>query len=83
MFSACGLPGAIEYLTLTLVKHNKINSLTQKRFNSYLYNYFRYPTTIYSITIIYIAYLHDLTPVIYPIIIYYIMFLNFYKWIFL
>ncbi len=77
MFSACGLPGAIEYLTLTLVKHNKINSLTQKRFNSYLYNYFRYPTTIYSITIIYIAYLHDLTPVIYPIIVYYIMFLIF------
>ena len=76
-FSGCGLPGAIEYLTLTLVKNNKLNSLKQKRFNSHLYNYFRYPTTIYSITVIYISYLQDLTQVIHPIIIYYIMLLVF------
>jgi hypothetical protein len=56
-FTLCGLPGAIEYGTLSLVKHNKIKSITQKRIVSYIYNYFRYPITIYSSTLTYIAYI--------------------------
>jgi hypothetical protein len=76
-FAVCGLPGAIEYFTLTLVKHNKMKSLTQKQFNSYLYNYFRYPITIYGITIIYIAHTQNLTSETPSIVIYYIIFLVF------
>ena len=62
-FPICGLPGTIEYFTLSLVKHNKLSSLLQKRLNSYLYNYIRYPLSIYAIVIIYITYLTN--PLIY------------------
>ena len=58
--STCGLPGAIEYFTLSLVKHNKLHSLKQKRIISYIYNYIRYPITIYCPTLTYIAYRHGL-----------------------
>tara|TARA_Y100000591_G_C21845193_1_gene708287 strand:- start:2486 stop:3136 length:651 start_codon:yes stop_codon:yes gene_type:complete len=47
-FSGCGLPGVIEYFTLSLVKNNKLYSLTQKNIMSNIYNYFRYPFSIYA-----------------------------------
>ena len=54
-FVGCGLPGLIEYTTLSLVKNNKMSSLTQKSLISNIYNYFRYPLTIFSASAIYIA----------------------------
>ncbi len=53
-FTGCGLPGFIEYSLLTLVKHEKIKSLTQKKIMSKIYNYFRYPFGIFTISYIYI-----------------------------
>jgi len=54
-FVGCGLPGLIEYTTLSLVKNEKMSSLTQKSLISNIYNYFRYPFTIFSASAIYIA----------------------------
>lgn len=54
--STCGLPGCIEYFTLTLVKHNKMSNIKQKQMMGYIYNYIRYPITIYCPTLTYIAY---------------------------
>ena len=53
-FTGCGLPGFIEYSLLTLVKNNKIKSLTQKKIMSKVYNYFRYPFGIFALSYIYI-----------------------------
>ena len=36
-FSGCGLTGVIEYATLALVKHKRLDYLTQKKINSYIY----------------------------------------------
>jgi len=52
-FTGCGLPGVIEYFTLSLVKHQKIRSLTQKTIMVYVYNYFRYPVSIFAASLIY------------------------------
>jgi hypothetical protein len=59
-FTCCGLPGAIEYFTLALVKHKKIESLTQKKICTYIYNYGRYPFIIYSASLTYIAYKQEI-----------------------
>ena len=76
-FAGCGLPGAIEYFMLALVKHKKLGSLTQKRMNSLMYNYFRYPATVYSVTVIHVAYTQGLTPVAPIAMVYYIIFIVF------
>lgn len=55
-FAGCGITGFLEYSSLVLVKHNLIDSLKQKKFNSYLYNYIRYPLSLYSIVAMYMAY---------------------------
>jgi len=55
-FSCCGLPGVIEYFTLSLVKHNNMCYIKQKNIISHVYNYIRYPITIYCPTLTYIAY---------------------------
>lgn len=55
-FAGCGITGFLEYSSLVLVKHNLIDSLKQKKFNSYLYNYVRYPLSLYSIVAMYMAY---------------------------
>ena len=55
-FAGCGITGFVEYSSLVLVKHNLIDSLKQKKFNSYLYNYVRYPLSLYSIVAMYMAY---------------------------
>ena len=54
-FVGCGLPGLIEYTTLSLVKNEKMSSINQKILISNIYNYFRYPFTIFSASAIYIA----------------------------
>jgi len=56
LFASCGFTGAIEYFTLALVKHKKLNVLIQKKLNAYMYNYLRYPLSMYSIIATYIVY---------------------------
>jgi len=58
-FSMCGLTGSIEYFMLSLVKHNKITAIRQKKINSYIYNYIRYPLTLYTVFITYICYINN------------------------
>ena len=55
--SGCGIPGMIEYFTLVLVKHDKMYSLQQKRLMSYIYNYFRFPFSVFSCSLIYYNYI--------------------------
>jgi len=55
-FASCGITGCIEYFSLALVKHQKLHPITQKKYNSYLYNYVRYPLTVYCNVSIYISY---------------------------
>lgn len=59
--SGCGIPGAIEYFTLSLVKHEKIQSLTQKTIMVNVYNYFRYPFSIFAASNIYYSHMIGLT----------------------
>ncbi len=61
-FVGCGLPGVIEYFTLSLVKHNKISSLNQKKLMCNIYNYFRYPLGSYACSSIIIYYQQGYTP---------------------
>ena len=51
LFAGCGLPGAIEYTVLSLVKHKKVTSLNQKKLNSWINNYIRCPISIYGISL--------------------------------
>ena len=51
-YIACsGIPGVIEYSILSLYKNNKINLITQKKINSSLYNYVRYPMCLFGSSI--------------------------------
>ena len=73
VFATCGFTGSIEYFMLALVKHNKLSSKKQKNLNSYMYNYIRYPLTMYGVIAIYISSLY--VPKIicdYPILLFYI-----------
>lgn len=79
-FAVGGLPGSIEYLTLSLVKHDKMCYINQKRITAYMYNYIRYPITIYCPTLTYIAYRENKLPdIINPILLIYICFLLFFN----
>ena len=78
-FVGCGLPGCIEYLTLTFVKNNKLSQINQKRIMTYVYNYFRYPLSIYSISMIYIIHILGYTNNITNLSIVYITLLIFFN----
>lgn len=80
-FAGCGITGCLEYTSLVLVKHKIINSLAQKKFNAYLYNYVRYPLSLYSIMAIYIVYSQksDLTININPLLLMYICLIIFFN----
>ena len=45
---ACGIPGFIEYTCLSLVKHNMMTSIDQKKIQSMVSNYLRMPLALYS-----------------------------------
>lgn len=48
-YIACsGIPGIFEYTILTLSKNNYITNLEQKKINSLIYNFIRYPMCIYG-----------------------------------
>ena len=78
-FPTCGLPGFTEYFMLALVKHGKLESIKQKRYNSYIYNYLRYPLTIYGPTITYVAYKNNLLPETNPYMLVYFNFILFFN----
>ena len=78
-FAGCGLTGCVEYFTLALVKHNKLKSLTQKKISSYMYNYVRYPLSLYSIMAIYIVYLYDTPQNINPYLLIYVNLIIFFN----
>jgi hypothetical protein len=54
LFAGCGLPGAIEYTLLSMVKNNKITSLQQKNINSWINNYIRCPISLYAASLAHI-----------------------------
>jgi len=58
-FFISGLPGAIDYLLLILVKYKHINAIVQKRVCAGLNLYVRGPMVIISAHTIYIAMLYD------------------------
>jgi len=78
-FATCGITGCIEYTTLAFVKHNKIEALTQKKICSYLYNYIRYPLSMYSMISIYIVYRQGMIKNINPLLLLYINFIIFFN----
>ena len=59
VFATCGATGSIEYFMLALVKHNRLTSIKQKMYNTYIYNYLRYPFSMYSVIAIYISSLYN------------------------
>ena len=78
-FATCGITGCIEYTTLAFVKHNKIETLRQKKICSYLYNYIRYPLSMYSMISIYIVYRQGMIKNINPILLLYINLIIFFN----
>ena len=54
LFAGCGLPGAIEYTLLTMVKNRNITSLQQKNINSWINNYIRCPISLYAASLTHI-----------------------------
>ena len=51
--TSMGIPGFIEYTSLTLYKNNYIKLLTQKNFISLIYNYVRYPLCVLGVSLNY------------------------------
>ena len=78
-FDGCGITGCLEYTSLALVKHNKIHMLTQKKFASYLYNYIRYPLSLYSMITIYIVNTQCIITNIHPLLLVYVNFIIFFN----
>ena len=59
MLFTCGLPGAIDYFSLCLVKHNYMLKLTQKNISALVNNYIRFPGTVIASTICYTGYMEN------------------------
>ena len=51
LFFLSGLPGAIDYMLLYLVKTNKINSISEKKIYTFLSAYIRAPGCTYTLVI--------------------------------
>ena len=54
-FFICGLPGGLDYVALTAVKHNMMHSETEKRFNARVMVWVRAPGCIYSAIAYYVS----------------------------
>ena len=78
-FSMCGLTGSIEYFMLSLVKHDKLSLIKQKKINSYIYNYIRLPLTLYTVFITYICYIDNPALSEYPYLLLYSCFLIYFN----
>eukprot|EP01135_Chromosphaera_perkinsii_P011317 Nk52_evm1s2373 gene=Nk52_evmTU1s2373 len=51
LFFICGVPGGLDYLMLFLVKHGKMDKLTEKRYNSAINAWFRLPGILFCIPV--------------------------------
>ena len=60
ILSGCGLPGAIEYFLLSLVKNDLLSCKKQKYISAYINNYVRAPISIYGLSLTYIAYMEKM-----------------------
>tara|TARA_B100000029_G_scaffold395170_1_gene392895 strand:+ start:16 stop:654 length:639 start_codon:yes stop_codon:yes gene_type:complete len=61
-FFVCGLPGCIDYICLTAVKHNRMLKITEKKINSYLNSYIRMPGILYCVFLNMMAVSYELDP---------------------
>lgn len=57
LFFMCGFPGGTDYLMLWLVKHHYLESLTEKKINTYLNQYIRVPGLLFSSFLYWLNYL--------------------------
>jgi len=60
ILSGCGLPGAIEYFMLSLVKKDMLSCKRQKYISANINNYMRLPITMYGLSLTYIAYMEKI-----------------------
>ena len=60
ILSGCGLPGAIEYLMLSLVKKDMLSCKRQKYISANINNYMRLPIAMYGLSLTYIAYMEKI-----------------------
>lgn len=60
ILSGCGLPGAIDYFMLSLVKNDMLSSKKQKYISAIINNYIRLPITMHGLSLTYIAYMERL-----------------------
>jgi|TARA_B110000208_G_C11656639_1_gene390042 hypothetical protein len=65
----CGLPGGIDYLMLYLVKTNRMDKLTEKRWNRRLNMWIRCPGIVSFLPFAYTAMLESRTSVPFPILV--------------
>jgi len=77
--SGCGIPGMIEYFSLVLVKHDVMFVLKQKKLMSYVYNYLRYPLSVFSCSIIYYNHILNKTSDVSGITIFYVIAISFFN----
>ncbi len=77
-FFLTGIPGGLDYLCLTLVKHNKMNYITQKSFSSKQNTFIRMPGGIICCYLIFYSmrYLHTYGEYISAFLLLIIVFLN-------
>lgn len=75
--SGCGIPGMIEYFSLVLVKHDVMFRLKQKNLMGYVYNYLRYPFSVFSCSIIYYNHILNKTSDVSGITIFYVIAISF------
>jgi len=58
-FFMSGLPGGIDYVLLSLVKHQKMDPITEKHYNARINVWLRSPGCLLSAFVLYIGWLHS------------------------
>jgi hypothetical protein len=84
LFFMCGLPGGLDYLLLALVKLELIESITEKKLNTYINLYIRSPGILFTVFLLYIYVIenynvnhhYDVAPIYIIIIAFILMFIN-------
>ena len=67
----CGIPGIIEYTSLSFCKHGLIYNHTQKQINYYLYLFFRYPLCVCGVVYNILGQYNNLINDWYPMTVYF------------
>ena len=60
LFYMTGLTGMFDYMMLALVKLNMMNKITEKKINSVLNNYIRYPLIMNGVSTLYFRYINNI-----------------------